>query len=173
MEAKCQYYIESSRDKVESYTVVIRDGIHRQILKEQLVVGDVLVLCHGDQLKTDVKIIESFDVTINIEFLEQKERYYYKQLYGVLERNFVVGDIMLHGSYIATGFAKAIVLATREYYLTKSCLQFNKKSRGVAREDISPLTYELKTFLSYLTIIAIFFGSLWSSKFLPFLNDKN
>lgn len=165
MEAKCEYYVDSCRDLMESYAIVVRDGLQRRVSKEQLVVGDLLVLEHGDQLKADVKLVEATDLTINIELLEQKERFYYKQLYGTVERNFEVEDILLHGSYVGTGSAKAIILATRNSYITKSLIVFDHKPRKADREDLQPLTFELNSFLNYLTLIAITFAFAWSREY--------
>lgn len=167
MKAKCDYYLQVCREYVIRYSQVVRDGLPRKIQSKHLVVGDLVLFNHGDQLLADVKIVQANNVTVNHKLLSVAQRFAYDQIYGdVKSRQFKCGDVMLHSSYVASGCGQAIVLNTTKHFLDQLMLQIDEKTLDFSthpNNEDTGLRSELKTFLHYLSFIAISIGFVFSS----------
>lgn len=103
MEAKCEYYLESGREYMSHYATVVRDGMPLEVLKEQLVVGDLISFRPGDEICADIKLVEGSNVHVNVDMLADREKHFYEQIYDSIDRLFSKGDIIFRASFIFSG----------------------------------------------------------------------
>jgi sodium/potassium-transporting ATPase subunit alpha len=61
--------MKSIRSLIPNSATVIRDGVERSILAEDVVVGDMLLLMYGHKVAADVRIIESHDLKFDRSLL--------------------------------------------------------------------------------------------------------
>merc|ERR1719347_2413397 len=64
-EAKGAKIMESFKNMIPPTAVVIRDGQARDVLAEELVVGDVLQIKGGDGVTADIRIIENYGLKVD------------------------------------------------------------------------------------------------------------
>lgn len=64
-EYKADQALEKLQGTVQQYTRVIRDGQKKQILAENIVVGDVAEVMSGDKITADGRIINAVDLKVN------------------------------------------------------------------------------------------------------------
>lgn len=164
MDAKCDYYLLTCRDFARSWAVVIREGIPCRILKEELVVGDLILLNSGDQLRADIKLIEATGLKISVPLLSQRSKFYYNLVYEQPDDYFNRGDILLYNSYIETGHGKAIVLRTVDHFVSRSKLWHLDDQPKLKKDENRPLTREVNGILHNLSFVAIFTGFVFASK---------
>lgn len=99
---------------IEQYTTVLRDGIFRKILAEQLVQGDVIALEEGAWIPADGRIIESSELSINESLLTgesspvQKHGHVLLENLPILERS----NMVWLGSIVSGGSGRFIVTTT-------------------------------------------------------------
>lgn len=164
MDAKCEYYLLTCRDFARSWVVVVREGVPARILKEELVVGDLILLSSGDQLRADVKLVEATGLKINIPLLSARSKFYYNLVYDQLDGYFHRGDVLLYNTYIETGHGVAIVLRAVDHFVSRSThtkLDDQPKSR---LDRNRPLTVEVNAILHNLSFVAIGIGFVYASK---------
>lgn len=115
-ENKAEEALEGIKKMLETKATVIRDGKQTQIDSSELVIGDLLVLAAGDKVPADARVIlaEKFKVeesalTGEATTVEKKS--------DVVAEDAVLADrknMVYSGTSVATGSAKAIVIAIGE-----------------------------------------------------------
>ncbi|KAH9407879.1 Sodium/potassium-transporting ATPase subunit alpha-1 [Tyrophagus putrescentiae] len=137
MDAKCDYYLESCRDFLTDYSVVIREGVPREVDDAQLVAGDLIFFRTGERIPADIKVVECSAVTVNEEMLNAAQRHFYRKLYfgggggggggenkkAIGSRPFNVGDLLLRDTFIDKGHGRGVVTRTRDHYLARCNLK--------------------------------------------------
>ena len=94
--------------------LVIRDGIEKEIAKEELVPGDIVVLTGGNKVPADARILESFELRINEAVLtgewlaSQKKRITLERKTPLADRD----NMAYMGSVVEGGTGRALVIAT-------------------------------------------------------------
>jgi len=120
--------------------IVIRNGEEKEILQEELVVGDIIILKAGSKVPADVRIFESFNLKINEAALtgewlaSEKTTEIFKKGITLAERN--------NMAYMATiaeeGEGKAVVVAIGQK------TEIGKIADLVAGTKESPTPYQKK-----------------------------
>uniref|UniRef100_A0A915JB34 Cation-transporting P-type ATPase N-terminal domain-containing protein n=1 Tax=Romanomermis culicivorax TaxID=13658 RepID=A0A915JB34_ROMCU len=64
-EAKSSKIMDSFKNMVPQYALVIRDGVQQSIRCEELVLGDVVMLKGGDRVPADVRVISSHGLKVD------------------------------------------------------------------------------------------------------------
>lgn len=91
--------------------VVLRDGVKKEILQEELVLGDIIILKSGDKVPADGRIIESRDFKVS-EAVLTGESHAVNKKDEILESNLVVSDrtnMVYMGTLVEFGSAKVVV----------------------------------------------------------------
>jgi len=101
---------------VKTRATVVRDGKEKEVLAEEIVIGDIVILRAGDGIPGDCYIINSRDLFANESFLTGESYPVEKATEG---RSLSVDtplpkrtNTLLMGSYVTSGKAKAIVVKT-------------------------------------------------------------
>ncbi len=61
-EYRAEKATEALRRMLPTYARVLRDGLERRILAEELVPGDVIILVEGDRISADARLVAENDL---------------------------------------------------------------------------------------------------------------
>lgn len=98
-----------------SKSLVIRNGKKQIVNDLDLVPGDILVLQEGERVSADARIIEAYDLTIDEAILTGESDPVIKGVDAIQDESLSMhhqDNMVFFGSYILSGNAKAIVIAT-------------------------------------------------------------
>ncbi len=101
-EYKANRAVEALRVMLDPQARVVRDGCLGSASAASLVPGDIIVLCTGDKIPADAKIMETPGIRIDESMISGESEPVEKHL----------GGILLAGSHVAYGRCNAIVFAT-------------------------------------------------------------
>ncbi len=135
----------------ESKTTVIRDGVKKEISKDEIVLDDIIVLTRGNQIPADCVLIDG-DCKVNESLLTGES--------DLIEKN--TGDEMLSGSFISAGkcYAKVIRVGTDCY-----AAKINNDAKYIKKNN-SQILKSFKYIIKLCTIIIFPLGVLlFVSKF--------
>ena len=114
-EAKAEKSIENLKKLTPQETKVIRNGITKNIVAEDLVVGDIIELDAGSFVPADCRIIESFNLKIEESSLTGETEPVLKDNDVITRSDLSLGDMKnmaFMGSAVSQGHGKAIVVET-------------------------------------------------------------
>jgi len=140
-EYKASIAIESLKKFVTLKCIAIRNGQKKEIYVDKLVPGDIILLCAGDIVPADCRLIESKDLLVNQSSLTG-ETYHTKKVAQDLDgfhnsKNIVnIKNSVFMGSIIVAGTAKAVVCNTG--FTT----EFGKISSIIASKN-TPTAFEI------------------------------
>ncbi|MDI1445372.1 cation-transporting P-type ATPase [Polyangium sp. 6x1] len=102
-----------SKFRVE-WARVLRDGVETTVAASDVVPGDVLCVRAGDAIAADARIVEATDLTVDESTLTGESEPAEKGTAAVVEGAPVADrdDMLYAGTVVATGSARAIVVAT-------------------------------------------------------------
>lgn len=101
----------------KSDSLVIRNGKKEMVPDDTLVPGDLIILQAGESIPADARIIESYDLTIDESILTGESDPVIKGAETLFESNLSLhhqDNMVFAGSYVLSGTAKVIVVATGE-----------------------------------------------------------
>ncbi|MEN6595300.1 MAG: cation-transporting P-type ATPase [Clostridiaceae bacterium] len=151
---------EALRNMLPSYARVIRNGSEDRILAEDLVPGDVILLTEGDKISADARLIEASDFQVDQSTLTGESNPVRKTHEAVLREGLSrseVPNLVFAGTSVASGTAKAIVVATAMQ------TEFGKiaKLTQTLKEEKSPLQRELDRVTKQVSFMAVTAGVLF------------
>ena len=114
-EAKAEKSIEDLKKLTPQETKVIRDGNTKNIVAENLVVGDVIELESGSFVPADCRIIESYNLKIEESSLTGETEPIIKITQKINQTDLSLGDMKnmaFMGSIVVNGHGRAIVVET-------------------------------------------------------------
>ena len=144
--------IASLKRFIKSKSVVIRNGKHEIIDDQDLVVGDIIVLKEGERVPADARIFYTERLNIDESILTGESTPVTKN-YETLANftdQMTQPNMVFRGTYILSGYGKAIVVATGE----NTRIGTLRKTIEEIKTDI-PLKHELDR-LSYFILLLIF-----------------
>jgi Ca2+-transporting ATPase len=157
-EGRARNIVASLKRLVTVSAVVLRDGHHKVVEDKELVPGDLILLHEGDKIPADARIIESQGLRVNESLLTGESLEVEKQDMPINDDApvFEQKNMVFKGTTIATGSAKAIVVATG-----KTTQVGQLQASLVSIEEDMPLKREIER-LSYwiLIMILLLCGSL-------------
>jgi len=113
-EYKAQETLKKLKETIKETSRVIREGREKIIPSEKIVLGDILVLKEGDKVPADARIISASNFACDESSLtgEFFPRYKYPQPLKKGTSTANRDNIVLSGSLVVSGLAKAVVVAT-------------------------------------------------------------
>jgi len=156
-EFKAERATAALKKLLPGFAKVIREGVIRQALAFDLVPGDVILLEEGDNISADARLIEEFEMRVNLSTLtgesaparRTSDPIPAEQLH-VIE----IPNLVFAGTSVASGTGRAVVFSTG----MKS--EFGKIARltQTVKEEISPLQKEMAHVVRFVTIVAFGMG---------------
>ena len=110
-ENKASKALTALRKILKVKAVVLRDGVKKEILQDELVQGDIIVLKSGDKIPADGRIIESRDFKVSEAVLTGESSSVNKED-KILASDLVISDrtnMVYMGTLVEYGYAKVIV----------------------------------------------------------------
>ena len=108
-------YAKIIRKHLSAKSLVIREGETKKIDREDLVPGDILLLSKGDKVNADAMLIDFLshekDLVVNAFLYTETEAPYQKEKIRSLGDPWERQELILAGTEVISGGAKAIVLA--------------------------------------------------------------
>ncbi len=103
------------RNMTASYTTVIRDGIKKNILTKELVVGDIVYLEDGNIVPADIRLIEENGLKVDESSLTGESVPIKKDATVILDKNTTLADrvnMVYSSTIISYGTALGVVVGT-------------------------------------------------------------
>jgi calcium-translocating P-type ATPase len=137
---------------------VMRDGRVTSLAVEELVPGDIVLLEQGDNIPADSRLIEAFDVRVNIASITGESLPKARNA-GPSEEDELIHskNILLAGTSMVSGQAKAVVFATGMHTEIGKIAHLTQTSR----EPVSPLRREIAYMSRLIAMLAIVIGLLF------------
>lgn len=114
-----EYYsflvVKSFTKLLPSYTNVIRDGVRSRVRTDQLVPGDVVLVCAGDVVPADLRIIEiniGSPLKTDMSNLTGESDAVYRSDQPTNENPLETRNLLFYSNRVVEGSAKCIVLFT-------------------------------------------------------------
>lgn len=143
-----------------SYAHVVRGGEDKQVLAEDLVVGDVIEIAEGDKISVDARLIVSDDLQVNQSALTGETNPVRKnnlvETRSDLSR-FEIPNLIFAGTAVASGSGKAVVVATAMNTEFGKIADLTQNME----EEKSPLQDELDKLTKQISLIATTIGVLF------------
>lgn len=151
-EYRAQKATNALRSILPTYARVIRDGLERRILAEDLVPGDVIILSEGDRISADARLVDDTDLMIDQSTLTGESRPVRKSSTPFSQKD--DSNLIFAGTSVTRGSGVAIVFATG------MGTKFGKiaSMTQMVDEEPSPLQKELKDVTRTVTEIALAVG---------------
>lgn len=136
---------------------VIRKGEELEILRAELVPGDIIVLEEGDNISADSRLVEAFQLKVDNSTLTGESRPVRKESEGMEAEDhaFVeMHNLIFAGTSVSSGSGKAVIFATGNK------TEFSKIAAltQAVKEDKSPLQKEIGKLTRIIAAIAILMG---------------
>jgi len=113
-EGRTQNILASLKKFVMSDSVVLRDGKHVVVPDKDLVLGDIIILQEGSKVPADARLISANNLVVNESILTGESAGVLKDV-EKLSGTIPVADqknMIFKGTFVISGFGKAIVTAT-------------------------------------------------------------
>ena len=156
-EFKAERATDALRRLLPSYVTVLRAGVERRIVADELVSGDVMLFTEGDRIPADGRLVEDHELSVDQSTLTG-ESYPAPKSSAVLPPEdrppAARTNIVFAGTSVARGRGKAVVYATG----------MHTEFGGIARmtqgmtADMSPLQRELARVSKVVAVLALSVG---------------
>jgi Ca2+-transporting ATPase len=153
-EYRAEKTIEKLKEMIMPVSIVIRDGVEKEISTKELVPGDILVLRTGEKIPADCIILTEKNLLVNEAVLtgesEEIKKYPTKEIDSPLKEN-----LLFAGSFIVNG--KCLAKISHTGMNTK----FGKIAKLISTaEKELPLQKKVNSIAKYAVIIAITMATL-------------
>jgi potassium/sodium efflux P-type ATPase len=114
-EYKAEKATEALLQLLPPYARVLRDGIEKSILAEELVPGDLMLLAEGDRVSADGRVVEATELRVDQSTLTGESQPVAKTDEAGLRTGMTraeVPDLVFAGTSVVSGIGKAVVFAT-------------------------------------------------------------
>ncbi|MDA1337659.1 MAG: HAD-IC family P-type ATPase [bacterium] len=153
-ENKATKALSALKNILKQKALVVREGNEREVLKENLVPGDIIMLTEGNNVPADARIIEAFELHINEAVLtgEWLASIKHGAILGVKTPLADRDNMAYMGSTVEGGKGRAIVTATGQ----KTELGKISKLLSEVQEEKTPYQKKLGRFSWIISIIIAF-----------------
>ena len=157
-EYRAEKTISALRKLLPQNVKVMREGVLSLLDVEQLVPGDILLLAQGDNIPADCRLIEAFGVRVNNATITGESLAKSKHSEASDdEETFHSKNVLLAGTAMVSGEAKAIVFATGMH------TEFGKIAHLTQseKEQLSPLQQEIARLSRFVALLATCLGAVF------------
>ncbi len=147
---------------------VIRDNEVKMISKNEIVVGDIVLLNQGDRIPADGKLLESMDLMVNESILTGESHYVAKDYNAhIIDEKTPIAErinMLYSGTFITNGFCKMIVTSVgnnTEFGKIAQELTKNESESTPLQEKLSKLG-KMITIFGVIAAIIVFITQLIS-----------
>ena len=154
-EYRAEQAIAALRQLLPTQVVALRENENLQLSAEELVPGDILFLKEGDKVPADCRLVESFGVRVNNATVTGESLPKARDTDPSTEEYLTHSkNIMLAGTSLVSGTAKAVVFATGMH------TEFGKIAHltQAPRETHSPLQLEIMRLSRLVAVLATILG---------------
>ena len=150
---------------------VIRGGKEKEVLAEDIVVGDIIRLSQGDRVSADARIIYANDFQVDEAILTGESLPVVKDAEKVKE-NSVLGDqtsMVFAGTLVIQGICTAVVCRTdkkTELGKIASLIEASSNEKTPLQKSITDFSIFLSVILSILTLFVFIIGIIVGKPFL-------
>jgi P-type Ca2+ transporter type 2C len=169
-EYRSERAIESLKKLVMPISIVIRDGVEKEILSKEIVSEDILVLRSGERIPADCVILEERDLSVNESVLTGESREIFKKCCTQM-KNIQEENIIYAGSFIVNGKCLAKVIHTgMETRFGKIAGMISSAEKELPlQKKINKITKRMALigiFMAFLTGISVLMASDFSKEVL-------
>jgi Ca2+-transporting ATPase len=153
-EYRAEKAMQALKKMAVPYTKVVRNGERHTLPSSELVPGDIVILEAGDAIPADLRIIESFTLTIDEAALTGESHSVIKHTHTLEEDNLPPGDrtnMAFKGTYVTYGRGTGVVVATG---MQTELGHIAKMLQG--KEAQTPLQQRMNAFSKKLSILILF-----------------
>ncbi len=138
---------------------VLRDGAVQEVLRDEIVPGDLLLLAEGDLVAADGRLVEAAELRVDQSTLTGEARAVSKraEAYEGPESGPALPNVVFAGATVVAGRGKALVFATG----MRSAFGAIARMTQSVTEAPSPLQQELARLTRVVSAIAIGVGTLF------------
>ena len=154
-EYKASRALSKLKEVLKVKAVVVRDGLKREILQDELVMGDLILIKSGDKIPADARIIESKNLKVSEASLTGEFSAQDKNA-DQIDEKVVISDrtnMIYMGTLVEDGSASAVVVATG------STTEIGKIAKIVSETKDEPTPYQ-KKILKFGQIVGIIIVTL-------------
>lgn len=164
-EGKAQNTLRALKQLAKTSTTVLRDG-EQQIIDDGLLVpGDIILLQEGQKVPADSRIIEESNIAIEESALTGESVPVHKISQSLNDQDTLVTiadqrNMVFKGTYVTSGRAKALVVATgKETELGKIAQSVEKINTDIPlKQSIEHLTHQIIKIIGLISLTLFFLG---------------
>ena len=157
-EYRAERTLAALRKLLPQHVEALRDGNVIQLFAEQLVAGDIILLEQGDNIPADCRLIEAFGIRVNNATVTGESLPKARDADPSGEEEYINSrNILLAGTSMVSGHAKAVVIATGMR------TEFGKIAHltQTSGEAVSPLRKEIAHLSRLIVILAVVVGLIF------------
>lgn len=154
-EYKAENAVKALKKMIVPVTVVIRNGLKKQIPIRELVPEDIVLLSEGDKVPADIEIIENFSLTVDEAVLTGESFPVHKNIGKGKD------GMLFKGTLITSGRSKGRVLATgmnTEFGKIVHLLAQEEKTRSPLAIQLDELSKKIGVIVLFLVAILFILG---------------
>jgi len=154
-EFRVERTLAALRELLPQQVDVLREGKAVRLLADSLVPGEIVLLEEGNNIPADCRLIEAFGVRVNDSTITGESRSKVRTAEpSAAEETIHAGNILLAGTSMVSGEAKAVVFATGMHS------EFGKIAHlaQTGREAVSPLREQVAHLSRVIGILAVAIG---------------
>ncbi|MBD3781781.1 MAG: cation-transporting P-type ATPase [Micrococcales bacterium] len=145
-EHRAEVSTDRLRDLLPLTAVLVRNGVPTQVEARQVVVDDLALLAAGDRVPADIRLLEADVLGVDESIVTGES--------GPVQRH--PGDVLLAGTFVLTGRARGVVLATGGATRVAGIAALT----AARHPDPSPLTRELDRVVRVVAVTAGLTGAV-------------
>uniref|UniRef100_A0A1I8A3T2 Sodium/potassium-transporting ATPase subunit alpha n=1 Tax=Steinernema glaseri TaxID=37863 RepID=A0A1I8A3T2_9BILA len=153
-ESKSSKIMESFKDMVPQFALVIRDGQKQQVKAEDIVVGDIVEIKGGDRIPADIRVISCHGFKVDNSSLTGESEPHSLSAECTNENPLETRNIGFFSTNAVEGSAKGIVIATGDRTVMGRIAHL---ASGLDSGE-TPIAKEIAHFIHIITAVAVFLG---------------
>jgi sodium/potassium-transporting ATPase subunit alpha len=155
-ERKTSKIMDSFKHMLPLYTTVIREGKTTVIPVEEVVLGDLVVLCTGSRIPADIRIVEADGLKVDNSALTGESHLQSRSTSVTNSNPMETMNLAFFSTEVAAGTGKGIVIACGDSTVMG-------RVAGLAsglKQEATPIANEIKYFMKLLLVISVLLGLL-------------
>eukprot|EP01041_Mallomonas_annulata_P001802 gene1802-3499_t len=155
-EAKAESLMEKFRAMIPDKATVIRDGIHRAIPTQDLVIGDIVHLKTGDKIPADCRIIDNKFFQVDQSMITGESDIVDSSVIALDRVVLEARNVIFNGSLAVGGSCMAVVIRTGDHTLIGGMVGLT----GDVGKGSTRLKVDIEYFVKVITIFALLQGAV-------------